>query len=269
MRQRSLESVGRRFRRALRRVFTNRWVKEQRVYFVEAGDAKLKRIVFAEAGSAARIAGNLTALRAEDVLPELVGHHGNEVWVEYLAGRPAKADDSLLADALAKLYVTLYRASPRCVPLPETELERTLDDALFFLTRCGVLGAADGDALRRFAVECAPARVWLGFDYVDPRPTNFLWCDDGKLRIIDVESIESNRPLGGGLAKATHRWLAPQRETVHSAMRDAGAAEFETNRPFAELLFLAAWQKRCVLRDKPKLVDAELLTSFLGRTPVD
>jgi hypothetical protein len=126
--------------------------------------------------------------------------------------------------------------------------------------RCGVLAAADAEALGRFAVECAPAQIWLGFDYVDPRPTNFLWCEDGKLRIIDVESIESDRPLGGGLAKATRRWLAPQREAVHAA----GAAEFEANRPFAELLFLAAWQKRCVLWDKPKLVDAELRTSFLS-----
>ena len=52
-------------------------------------------------------------------------------------------------------------------------------------------------------------------------------------------------------------WVAGSPRTHH-----------KLGRRFAELQFLAAWQKRCVLWDKPKLVDASLLTARLGH-PAD
>ena len=89
--QRRLEPLRQRLRRLRSRLRRGGRAKRQRVYLVTLGERRLKRIVFSDSRKASEVAHNLEALRESELVPELVAHYGDEVWVEFLDGEPVRA----------------------------------------------------------------------------------------------------------------------------------------------------------------------------------
>ncbi len=263
-RQRRLEPVGQRLRRLLARFGRGGQVKRQRVYLVTLGERRLKRIVFSDSSKASRVAHNLETLRDSGLVPELVAHHGDELWVEFLEGEPVGAVSPKIVDELARIFATLYARDARLVPRPEAGVDAPLARDLDFLHEVGLFDASEHLRLREFAEKSAPASVWMGWDYTDPLPMNLLRTRGDTLRIIDVESVVRDRLIGTGVAKACARWLGPHRARLLACLEERGAPPFTAYLPFVELHFLAGWTKRSLLHGKRRHVDAARFQAFLS-----
>jgi hypothetical protein len=261
-RQHRLEWWRQRARRLLRRIFTRSYVKRQRVYRVELGAATLKRLVVADSRRAEVLATNLRSFAHSPAVPGLVSRFENEVWVEFLEGRALEADDPHVPAALARMFATLSAEKPRQCDARELGLDREVRGDLRLLERAGVLAPARCDQLVELAEESLPEMVWIGHDYSDPRPQNFLWDERGELCVIDVESIVRDRLIGRGAAKALVRWLAPRRAEFLRELAKQPGPNFLPYMGFVELQFLASWQKRSLLQRKLRLVDGALFDRF-------
>jgi hypothetical protein len=265
-RQHRLEGWGRRTLRLLRRTFTRSYVKRQSAYRVELGGASLKRLVVTDSRRAEVLAANLRSLAHSPVIPGLVASFENEVWVEFLEGRTLEADDPRVPAALARMFATLCAEEPRHCDPREFGLDQEVRGDLRLLERAGVLAPARCDQLVELVEESLPERVWIGYDYSDPRPQNFLWGERGELCVIDVESIVRDRLIGRGAAKALVRWLAPRRAEFLEELAKQPGPNFLPYMGFVELQFLASWQKRSLLQRKLRLVDGALFDRF-GDSP--
>lgn len=262
-RERRLEARHRRFREAFSRlVSTGYWTKAQRSSLVELGGARLKRVVFPDTSSAAR-AYQLTKRAWEaGVAPEPVLHDGNDLWLAFVTGTSVASNDPAFSPLLAQLYSSLWSVGTRSEDPVETGVVSQAMRDLQCLGEIGVLDNALIRALEEGPLAIAPVRVFRGLDYVDPRPDNFVQSGDG-LRIVDVESLSEDHLIGSGLAKATLRWSETQRDTLIADLEARGAPDLRALMPFVELVFLCAWQKRCALRGKWKLVDPALFRRHL------
>ncbi len=263
-RQHRLESPGRLLGRALQRLLRRGYVKTQRAYRVELGDASVKRLVLADSFLADRLSRNLRALAGSPVVPRLIASFENEVWVEFLEGSAVDASDPRLPQALARLFAEICGRAPRRACPRELGLDRELQGDLGFLGQVGVLAPGVAEELAAWTERSTPESVWIGHDYSDPRPSNFLWSADGELRITDVESLVSDRLIGRGVAKALVSWMAPRRGELLAALRDDSPPGLLDTFPFVELHFLASWQKRSVLQRKERHVQRALFERFRG-----
>jgi hypothetical protein len=262
-RQRRLEPMRQRLRRLLARLLRRGPVKRQRVYLVTLGERRLKRIVFSDSHKASEVARNLEALRGSELVPDLVAHYGEEVWVEFLEGEPVGAARPEIVDEMARIFASLYTRDARLVQGPESGVEERLARDLDFLREVGLFDAPAHLRLREFAQKAAPAAVWVGWDYTDPLPMNLLRTPRGELRIIDVESVVRERLIGIGVAKALARWLGADRQRLLARLEERGVPPFTAYLPFVELHFLASWTKRSLLHGKKRLVDPARFRPFL------
>ncbi|MCG8590345.1 MAG: hypothetical protein MJE66_13735 [Proteobacteria bacterium] len=264
-RQRSLEPWRKRAARVWRRLVSGHAAKDQRVYLVEAGGRRLKRTILEDSARAAQAERNLERFRDTELVPRVVARYGNELYTEFVEGRPAKPADPGLVDGVALALSTLYACEPRALAPAEAGLERAVAANLDLLERAGILSRDTARRLGVLARELAPDRVWLGFDYTDPLCRNFLWDRNGRLRLIDVESLVADRPLGMGVAKALARGLEPQRDALLAALAARPGPDLAPSLPFVELWFLTRWQKRALLHNKADVLDPAYFDRYLER----
>lgn len=262
-RRRRLEPLGQRARRALARLAGGEG-KDQRVYRVDFGATSLKQIVFARAAIAERLETILERLRHARIGPAPVARYGRELWLEFLEGDPVPAEP-VPEPELARIFAGLYLESPRQIPRAERDLAAEVERDLDFLYAAGLLDGPRHTALRERAGKWCPESAWVGHDYSDARPANFLRVAGGELRVIDVESLQDDAPLGAGVVRALLRWPGLAREGLLARLREREAAPFEPYLDFVELWYLASWSKRCVLQRKRRLLDPDRLAELAER----
>jgi hypothetical protein len=268
LRQRPLHGGLRRLRVRLQGLVGNRPPRSQRVFRVEINGRRFKRVVFPDSLQAREVASRLALFGPDRIYPDLIYERENELWVEFVEGRPlAPTDpiDAALLDRLADLLSVLYLRDPRRVPTERTRFAHRLRTDLGFLRDVGVLGADLQQRLERFGRDAAPKQVWLGFDCVDAIAKNFVREPGGRLRAVDVESLAADQLLGTGVAKARLRWLGDQGGVLLDRLAERGAPDFRPALPFVELCFRAFWLKNAFLEGKRRFVDPGLLAALLGR----
>lgn len=256
--ERRLESRSERWRRWWRRLAGSGWVKEQQIWAVRIGGITVKRIAYGDASEAARLERQLELTQGTGVTPQLIARYGAELWVEYLKGDPIPRDAVWEIDALADLLAPLWQLEPRRLDPRAAGFAANLERDLDFLERAGVLRAHSARELRQCAKEWEPAALWWGTDYSDLRPQNLLRMRNGRLAIVDIESLTDAFPLGTGIAKAAHGWLAGKETALLARLAEAGAPDVRNAFPYVALAQLAWWQKRCLLRNKRRSVNPAL-----------
>lgn len=254
--QRSLYSLGRRVGVALRRGWLNRFVRAKRVQLVELNGKPFKRITLADAWVAWRIARNLEVFRHFEIFPRLVAEVDNELLLEFVEGRALGSEaDASLVERLARFFGTIYSVDRRRVKTEETDFSDEVQRDLAFLRDVAVLERDAWKDLSASASASVPPEVWVGYDYLDPLPKNFVVVPGGRLVAIDVEEIAADQLLGGGLAKILFRWSDVGRDDLLGALEAVAPLDLAPAMPFVELRFLAAWTKRAFLKGRAKLVD--------------
>jgi hypothetical protein len=255
-RQRSLLGVRRRAGALLRRWLHNRFVPAKRVRVVTLSGRRYKRLSLSDAARAREIAAHLAALRPTRCFPELVAAVDAELLLEYVEGRTlADPIEPARLDALAGFYARLYGAAPRRLATAASAFPAELARDLAFLRDVGVLDAAAHSDVSAAAHALQPAEVWVGWDYLDPLPRNFVVADDGRLVAVDVEDLWPDRLLGGGVAKARLRSLGAHGERLPRALAAACSLDLAPALPWVELHFLAEWTKLAYLKGRHALVD--------------
>jgi hypothetical protein len=258
---RPAHSLARRTVEALRSRFIGGIGKSQRVYFVHVAGQRYKRVIFADSRLAEVVEANLESLGVECGLPRLVLRHENEIWVEFVIGRPLDVNQAEDFQALAELFAALYRHDPVQLPVEQTRLSSRLLSDLQFLGDAGVLAPQRVGQLLTAADQLKPDLIWSGYDYVDPVAKNFVVAPRG-LVAIDVESLQAGQPLGLGIAKCRVHWLDQASEDFVARIIAAGAPDFRPQFRFVELCFLAAWTKRKLISGKRRHVDPERFSCF-------
>ena len=265
-RQTSLHSLGRRIGTTLRRRLLGRFVPEKQVRLIQIGGARCKRLTLPDSFAATQLARSLERFRAHPVFPALIAQSANELLLEYVEGRPcADPLDEAGCDQLAGFFAVLYAQDRHSVETRSAGFAVALEHDLAFLARAGVLAAAALPELARAAEALAPAQVYVGHDYLDPIPRNFVVTPEERLVAIDVEDLLPNQLLGSGVAKAAIRWPGVQRERLLAGIRRTAGLDLAPVMPFVELAFLAGWTKRALLKGRAGLVRPELFEPFRRR----
>jgi hypothetical protein len=237
--------------------------RHQRLRRVSRGGVRLKRVILCVSHAAAAIARNLDAFAGSPHFPPLLHQAENEIWLLYVEGEPVDQPDAWIGEQMADLFATPYARQPRRCRTAETPYLVRLEQDLAFLHAAGLLGRAAHDDLRQAAHRLSPAELWVGYDYTDPLPKNFVRRrDSGRLCAVDVEALEAEALIGLGLAKALHRWLTPHRAAVLARLEAEGAPAIAPYLPFLELSYHAGRAKRKVLELKTGEVDRSAFERF-------
>lgn len=266
LRQRRLEPLRQRVGRLADTIFGRRWVKQQRVYLVEAGALRLKRIEMLDSARAAAKEEMLVRLAETGIAPKVVARHHRDLWLEFIDGERVDPAAATLPDDFAALLGALYGcgatvAAPRGAHGPEA-VERDL----VLLARAGVIAESTTSRATALLSSVVPSALWIGIDHTDLLLKNMLRRADGRLCLIDVESVVSGEAVGTGFAKACLRWIGDARERyVEALRRRSDIPGFLAYLPYLEIRFLAAWSKRSLLLGKEKLVDARLFEAWIER----
>jgi hypothetical protein len=264
--QTSLHSLGRRIGMRLRRVWLGRFVPDKKVRRIEIGGARFKRLTLADAWTANQVARSLERFRSHPVFPAVIAQSANELLLEYVEGSPiAEPLDEEGCDRLAGFFAVLYAQGRHAVETRDAGFLDALRLDLSFLTRVGVLEAPALGDLERAAETLAPQQVYVGFDYLDPIPRNFVITATGRWVAVDVEELMPNQLLGTGVAKAALRMPGAHRDRLLAGIRRTAGLDLAPVMPFVELAFLASWTKRALLKGRAKLVRPELFEPFRKR----
>jgi hypothetical protein len=258
---RPAHSLARRTMDGLRSRFVGGIGKSQSVYFVHLAGHRYKRVIFADTRLAEVVESNLESVGYEAGLPRLVLRHENEIWVEFITGRPVDVTQAEDVQAIAELFAALYRHDAVQLPIAGTRLPSRLRTDLQFLGDAGVLAPQRVGQLLTIAHGLEPEVIWSGYDYVDPVTKNFIVAPRG-LVAIDVESLQAGQPLGTGVAKCRVHWLGQGSEDFIARIIAAGAPDFRPQFRYVELCFLAAWTKRKLIAGKRRHVDPERFSCF-------
>jgi hypothetical protein len=266
IRQRRLEPMVQRMGRFADTLLGRRWVKRQRVYLVEIGDLRLKRIVMTDSARAENKETALRCLTGRGVAPTLVARHHADLWVEYVEGTRVGADEADLPERLATLLTGLYRTATATLPATGPFGADAVRADLEILARAGALPRHTAESVATLLDPLVPPTVWVGCDHTDLLVKNMLRREDGSLCLIDVESVVTNEAVGTGFAKACARWIGPRRDEFIAALRrQPELPGFLSYFPYVEIRFLASWSKRSLLLDKPKLVRSALFDEWIAR----
>ena len=228
--------------------------KQQRVYLVEIGAARMKQLVLPDSALAAEIAQNLEHLAHTKLFPRLIARHRGELWLEYIEGKTLDPDVPPSIASIADVFARLYRVDNRCVRTADEPFVEQILNELHFLESTGIVSAETASSLAGQARGAAPATIWVGYDYGDARSQNLVEMPDGRLRVIDVESIRRGALIGTGVVRALSRWPL-DRVDLFAHLERSGTPPFWTYMSFLEIAFLTAWTKRCVLYKKHALID--------------
>jgi len=254
--QRSLQTPAWRLGATLRRRLLNRFVRAKRVRIVRLGGRRYKRLSLPDASLAAAVAQHLQTFHHARVFPALEAVLDHELLLEFVPGRPlADPLEARWLEPLARFFATLYAVERRRVRTADTACADELQRDLAFLRDVGVLETAVHRDLAATAHAITPPELWIGWDYLDPIPRNFVERPDGSLVAVDVEDLKPDQLIGSGVAKARFRAPGPQREQLLAAVERAARLELAPVMPFVELHCLAAWTKLAYLKGRPKLVD--------------
>jgi hypothetical protein len=263
-RRRRLEPSLQRARRFLQRL-RGGFDKRQRVYAVDIAGTRLKHLVLPDACVAGEIAQNLEDLAPLGIFPRLVARYRNELWMEYVEGSAVDGSAPAPLEELAVLFAALYKLDTRVVAREARHYDADVARDIALLTDFAVIDRPTADRLAALAARGAPAHAWVGYDYNDPRPQNFLRTPGGALRVLDVESIRRDVLIGTGVARACVRWPDLDRERFLARLREHGAPDFTHYLSFLELAFAASWTKRCVLQRKGHLIDRAIFERLAAR----
>jgi len=246
------------------RLFGTRLQKSQRVYFVTLNGRRFKRIILRDSHLAAQIEQQLESFGPSERLPELVARYEHEVWVGFIDGERLSEPDEQAVRGLADFYAEVYARSPRQLPSDALPIAARLHRDLDFLGRVEVLSASCVRDLHLAADSLAPTSLWLGYDYIDPVLKNFVVAAaGGRICAIDVESLEADRLIGLGYAKARTRWMGPALAKVFlEHLARPGVPDFDAYLPYVELVFLADYTKLMFLEQKWKHVAPSAFEPF-------
>ncbi len=263
-RQRRLEPFVQRLKRLRARV-RGGLAKSQAVHLVQVGGLRAKRVTFAHASQAASVERVLEAVRECGVAPQVIARYANELWVEFVEGTPLDASAPACVEGLGRVFRDLYRVGAGEVAQDGRSFAHEVVRDLHVLRDAGVTDGETHARLAQRAEASCPALVFKGCDYVDARPGNFLRTAEGRLRIIDVESLVSDELVGTGAARAWLRWPGLEREALLAELGADGVPRFSAYADFLELRFVARWTKRCLLQRKLQLIEPGLLRSLATR----
>jgi hypothetical protein len=257
--QRSLYTLYRRAGVLLRRYGFNRFVRQKHARRVHLGGHPFKRLTLPDSHTASVVAQSLTPFRDTGIFPRLVAVEDNEMLLEFVNGAPLPEPiDRSYTEKFIEFFSVIYSVDRRRVKLSETDFERELCESLDFLVDVSILAPALRDQLVASLERITPNEVWVGYDFLDPLPKNFILADDGRLVAIDVEDLRPDRLVGGGVAKWLLRALPEGRETLLDGLASRAMLELRPEMPFIELHFLAQWTQRAFLKGSEKLIDASL-----------
>jgi hypothetical protein len=266
IRQRRLEPLRQRAGRWVDTLLGRRWVKQQRVFRVEIGGLTLKRIEMLDSARAAAKEEMLIRLADAGIAPTIVARHHRDLWLEFVEGDRVDPADARLPDDFAGLLAGLYGSGATVVAPRGAYGPEAVERDLALLARAGVLTTRAVAAIRELLPSAAPSQLWIGFDHTDLLVKNVLRRKDGRLCLIDVESIVAAEAIGTGFAKACIRWIGDSRERYAEAVkRRPEIPDFLAYLPYLEIRFLAAWSKRSLLLGKESLVDARHFDAWLER----
>lgn len=258
--QRSLNPLGRRLRQLWLRRVSKRFVHGHRVARVRIGERQFKRIRFGDAWLAERTAGALQHFAGSGAVPELVASFDEELLVEFVEGDRLRGFEPDLAQDLASFYARIHAGGAREVSLAESGAADQADRDLDFLASTGVLAADRVDEVEKALQRMAPPRVYLGWDYTDAVPKNFVRAGD-RLVGIDVEALQAGGLVGIGIAKLLARSGEDFRRCFLEAFGLASPLDLAPSLPFVELCFRLRWLKnRCL---KGSRLDPEILEAAL------
>ncbi|MGY6555700.1 MAG: hypothetical protein ACXIUM_14375 [Wenzhouxiangella sp.] len=233
------------------------------VHFVDIGEARYKRVIFAQARTAQTVVSALEALAASQCVPALVRHDDRAIWVDYVPGSPPRphepADQSRLVDFFRRLYAAGARSSVDPAPFT-ARMGADLD----YLVEAGLLMRGRATQLKALEARLRPNRAQVGLDYIDPLAKNFVVVDAG-LIAIDIEALVMDALLGSGLAKARLRWpFDPVPQTLKRLEEDGGP-DLRPQLAWTELCFLCGYFKQKLQQGKPGYVRLEALDRLLDR----
>lgn len=264
IRIRQANSLAQRLRRRWRAWRGAAMVKSHTVHIVRVAGVDFKRVTFGDAATAASVAAGLEDLRDSDCFPRLLMHHVNQVWVDFVVGRPPRSSQSSDQASLIDFFVRLY-SQPGAVCSAETSTQQArLRRDLSFLVQVGLLDGQRFDRIERLAVDVCPDRVWTGYDYVDPLSKNFILSGE-KAVAIDVEALAGPVVLGTGLAKARLRWPRDPTREVLARLAEESGRDLRPQAAWAELCFLAEYFKQKVLQGKPGYLRLDAFDRLLER----
>lgn len=258
---RNAHPAWRRLRNWWRLTFTAALGKSHQVHFISVRGRQCKRVIFPDSAEARRCEANLEALATTGILPPVLLRHENEVWVDFIDGRPA--DPQQDRSAFEVFFATLYRQQPQQLTLLETPWQQRLERDLRFLASIGVLDVRKTSALLERAGAEAPQQVFVGYDFIDPVLKNFLFAAD-RIVAIDIEGLLEQQLLGHGVAKASLRWLTDS-DRFLAALHALGAPDLRPQYRYAQLCFLADWTKMKVLQGKNAYVALEPFDAWLAQ----
>ena len=265
VRQRRLEPFRQRAGRFIDGLLGRRWVKQQRVYLVEAGGVSLKRIEMLDSARAAQKEDILNRLAGTGIVPKLVARHHRDLWLEYIEGTPVDVGDPRLPDDFAALLAALYNSAASVSPTQGSYAPEAVSLDVDLLSRAGCIARSTAERVTAMLADLAPSSLWTGLDHTDLLVKNMLRRADGRLCLIDIESIIPEA-LGTGFAKACIRWIGPARERYAEALRRVGEMPpFLAYLPYLEIRFLASWSKRSLLLGKEKLVEPRHFDEWITR----
>jgi hypothetical protein len=252
-----------RLKRRVRAIRGGALHKTHQVHLADLNGERYKRVRFAHADEAEQLASALRRLRDTSLFPELVHAQDSDLWLRYVEGRPPRPRSAADSRAVVDFFVRLYaRTAHRTASVPP-ELADRLDSDLLFIAEAGVLSHADASALRELGKRLAPARIWMGMDYIDPVPKNFIINSTGAVG-IDIEALMEAQPLGQGLAKLLLRWPGPCLPASEVLARCATAGiDLREHFTWTQLVFLAAYTRQKVLQRKPRHIDRAALLRLL------
>lgn len=239
-------------------------VKSHTVHLVTIGGRRYKRVTFSHASEAVRVEHCLDRVASLPGFPEPVYRHEDKVWVKFVEGETLDPSRPEHVHGVIAFFADLYRHGSYPVELSSTPIHRRLLADLEFLVEVGALSGPRGGALADAAQRLRPDRAWMGFEYIDPLPKNFVLVSRGPVA-IDVEALQADRMLGIGLAKAQQRWLRIERAELLEALAGRGAPDLEPQLEYAALSFLAAYAKQMVFRGRRRDIRAGDFERLLDR----
>jgi len=261
--QRSLYTLYRRAGVVLRRFVFNRFVRAKHARVVELGGRPYKRITLPDSYVASKVARNLSRFRDMGIFPRLIAVEDNELVLEFVAGTHlSEPVDPSFVDRFVGFFSVVYNVDRRRAKLSETDFEREVRENLDFLVDVSLLSADVRRDLETALDRVTPNEVWVGYDFMDPLPKNFIWTPDERLVAIDVEDLHSDRLVGCGLAKAVLRALPAHREQLLDGLAARASCELRPAMRFIELHFLAQWTKSAFLKGSEKLIDVSLFEPY-------
>lgn len=261
--QRSLYGFAQRLRRWLASVFSSRFLKNQQAYELLLNGHRYKRLRVPDSYIATQLERNLSVFQDTGIFPQLVRTEGNELLLEFIEGESIEKADQQVAERISSVFAAIYKAKPRWVRTMDIDTTRRTQTNLQFLSNVGVLDHDTGLKLEKILSDSVPSHVWQGYDYTDAYLKNLIRSHDGKIRIIDVESIRHDYLLGSGIVKILSTWAGPHREIVFSTLREQCAPDFTEYLTYVELCFLLNWVAQAYLHGKKKILKMNLFEKFV------